>query len=620
MCGIAGIAGPDAAKHRDAVGRMLSCMQHRGPDGDGIYIAPSNDCVLGHRRLSIIDLSNLSAQPFSVPGAGSLTYNGECYNFLELKDELQAQGIRFRSAGDTEVVLQTLLTNPEQGLQRLNAMFALGFWDERANYLILARDYYGQKPLYYAMVGQLIVFASEVRALLASGLIDRKLNGNSVRSYLSYGAVQAPETIIHGVFALEPDSRLVYRDGQTKISRLSQWDDREISLELDELRELLGKAARRHLISDANVAIFLSGGIDSSAVVAAASKSGVGKISTLTLTFPDYEQYSEAEAARHVAKMYGTDHSEVPMTRSQIELSAGEALASMDQPTVDGVNTFLVSRAAREAGFKVALSGLGGDEIFGGYSSFKDVPRMLRLRQKLKLVPPQLVAAVAALDPHGKTVNKIADMTAAPADVVSLYLCRRRIFTARQVDALLKEQLRTGRWSADVPPSRLQRVTELSTGRSTLDSISRLEISLYMEQMLLRDSDVMGMANSLEIRLPLLDREFARASLCIPASKRIVNPPSKALMRELVAPWLPEEIMNKPKQGFVLPFEHWLRGPLKSRMETGLQKVNTDSGLQLNTIQDTWKRFLLNPAGTDWIRPWSLFVLIQYLETHDLHL
>ncbi|MBY0552790.1 MAG: asparagine synthase C-terminal domain-containing protein [Candidatus Obscuribacterales bacterium] len=280
----------------------------------------------------------------------------------------------------------------------------------------------------------------------------------------------------------------------------------------------------------------------------------------------------------------------------------------------------MVSRAAREAGFKVALSGLGGDEFFGGYSSFRDVPRMLKLRQKLKLLPPQLVAAVASFDPHGKTVNKIADMSAAPADVVSLYLCRRRIFTARQVDVLLREHLRTGRWSADIPPSRLQRVTELSTGRSTFDAISRLEVSLYMEQMLLRDSDVMGMANSLEIRLPLLDREFARSSLCIPASKRIVNPPSKALMRELVAPWQPAEIMNKPKQGFVLPFEHWLRGPLKDRMESGLQHANADMGLQLQTVQDTWKRFLTNPVGTDWIGPWSLFVLIQYLETHDLHL
>lgn len=619
MCGIAGIAGPTAAQHSGAVRSMLAAMQHRGPDGEGLYLSPDGQCVLGHKRLSIIDLSTLSAQPFTAPG-GALSYNGECYNYLELREALIARGKSFVSSGDTEVVLQTVLSDGPDGLRKLNAMFAVAFWDERERSLLLGRDFYGQKPLYYSQVDGLLIFASELRALLASGLVKRELDAESVRSYLAYGAVQAPNTIVKGVTSLEPDTKLLFKDGAFAVSKIGQWNDEIEDLSLDELRTVFSQAASRHLISDANVAIFLSGGIDSSAVVAAASISGVANISTLTLVFPDYPEYSEADAALLVAQKYGTKHSAVPMSRDEIQSAMNGALDCMDQPTVDGVNTFLISKAARDAGFKVALSGLGGDEIFGGYSSFRDVPRMMRLRKQLRFVPPQLVASAAMLDPHGKTVNKIVDMSAAPDDIVSLYLCRRRIFTARQLDALVPEALRTKKWTADVPLSRLERVRALCANRDEMDAISRLEMSLYMEGMLLRDSDVMGMANSLEIRLPVLDREFSRIALALPARRRVVNPPSKSLLREMVTPWLPEELMTRPKQGFVLPFEHWLRGPLKVRMESALELVTQETGLQTKSIQDTWKRFLLSPAGTDWVRPWSLFVLVNYLEKHKLRL
>ncbi len=621
MCGIAGIAGPDAGSQAEAVQKMLAVMGHRGPDGHGIYSSPDGSCLLGHRRLSIIDPSTMSAQPFVLPGFAALSYNGECYNFKDLRHELIQQGVQFVSTGDTEVVLRTLVAaGDKRGLRRLNAMFAMALWDERQNYLLLARDYFGQKPLYFCIASNYLVFASEVRALLASGLVERRLDEDAVRGYLSYGAVQSPNTIVRNVRSLEAGSLLKFQNGKIQIERIHDSLVEASSVEMDKLRELFQAAVARHLISDAPIAIFLSGGLDSSAVVAAASAASTADISTFTLTFPDFPEYSESEAAMLVAQEFNTRHSAVPLLSSDIEALLPRALQSMDQPSIDGLNTYLISKAARDAGFKVALSGLGGDEMFGGYSAFRDVPRMLKIRERVKFLPPSLVSMVRVMDPHGKTMNKLADMAAAPADVVSLYLSRRRIFTSRQVDALLTASLRRRKWSADIPDSRLSRAHELCEEASVEDCITKLEMMLYMEQMLLRDSDVMGMANSLEIRLPFLDLDFARATLSMPASQRIRNAPSKDTFRDMVKPWLPSKIMNLPKKGFVLPFERWLRLALAEKMECALAQASSLSALNLSAFRDIWRRFLFNSAGTDWIRPWSLFVLLHYIEWNELTL
>jgi asparagine synthase (glutamine-hydrolysing) len=602
---------------------MVAAQVHRGPDAEGLYVSPSGSCVLGHRRLSILDLKPTGAQPMTSPdGRFVLAYNGECYNFAELRGELEGQGETFRSTGDTEVILRWLSLKGTACLPRLNAMFALALWDEREKRLLLARDRFGQKPLYYARVDGLIVFASEVRAILASGLVPRRADPQGVISYLAYGAVQGPHTIVEGVRLLPRASFLELTAEGGERSAVYWSAAQETSpCSPAKLRESFAAAVKRHLVSDVPIGCFLSGGVDSSAVALSAAAGALpGSVKTLCVTFPDEPVFSEAPYARQVARQAGAEHREVPLSGHDLLGLAPKALAALDQPTADGVNTYVVSFAARQAGLTVALSGLGGDELFGGYPSFGDVPRLMRLQTRGRLALRPVLRALARWKPFDPRVAKTLEALEAPPGVVGAYLSRRRLFTSFQLNRLAPEIAPAG-WLAGQSDGRLAELEALARGRSVPDAVGQLEMSVYMGETLLRDSDVMGMAHGLEIRLPFLDAEFSALALNLESGARQAKPFPKWRFVEALKDVLPPEAYSRRKMGFDLPFERWLCGPLAAEVDAGLASLaEAVPALRQDAVGQWWRAFRRDPARVGWARPWALFVLANYLTRHRLRL
>lgn len=621
MCGIAGILGSAAGKHRDAVVRMLDSMGHRGPDGSGLWMSPSGLCVLGHRRLAILDLSESAHQPMTTSdGRFVLSFNGECYNFLGLRKQLECQGVLFRSSGDTEVVLQLLARNGTAALERLNAMFALALWDEREKHLLLARDRFGQKPLYWTPFRDGILFSSEVRSLLASGLVERRVSNAGVRSFLCYGAVQGPDTIVEGVQLLPRASTLSLRAGQSPRQDI-YWEppSSQRPVGTRDIRDAFLAAVKRHLVSDVPIGMFLSGGVDSSVVVASACRQAEGAVKSLAVVFPDQPEQSEAEHARRIAQLTGADHSEVPVTGRDMLAMLDQALERMDQPTIDAVNTYIVSRAARQAGLTVALSGVGGDELFGGYPSFMDVPRLLKVRRAVALVRPLVRRLLKRLTLASRQWSKLLELLDGPARLLPVYLLRRKLFSSRLLSTLAPSLAEEG-WLSGLDAEREAALESLVKGQPAADAVAHLELEAYMGQTLLRDADVMGMACSLEIRAPFLDAEFADLTLAQPPEVR--SPRGKIRKWQLIEAfreWLPEANWRRPKQGFGLPFESWLMGELRLRVQEELDSFRDVSGFfDRRAVAALWERFQSSPAAVGWSRPWALFVLYNYLRRQKL--
>lgn len=619
MCGIAGIVGPDAQRHVDAVRRMMLSMQHRGPDGDGLYISESNRCVFGFRRLALLDLTDAASQPMTfADGRFALAYNGECYNFQDLRRQFLEKGETFNSTGDTEVVLRLLVRDSHKALSKLNGMFAIAFWDDTTGQLLLGRDRYGQKPLYYAVVGDNVVFCSEIRSLLSSGLIPRAVNQEAVSSYLCYGCVQEPETIVQNVRLLPRGSYLRFGPALEAVSGAIEYDEVRGDCSPDELRELFVAAVKRHLISDAPIGLFLSGGLDSGSIAVAATRVSTGPIKSLSVTFPEYPEFSEGIEAQALAQYAGTVHHEVPISAATLSSLLPRALDSLDQPTIDGMNTYLVSHAAHSIGLKAALSGLGGDELFGGYPSFRDVPRALSIKRAGGPIFTWLVQAGLAVGPKRRQTEKLADLVAAPADPLSLYVARRRLFTTAELKNSTVAAI-------DVEPAvgltrqRIQQVDRLIEKLPIADAISSLEIELYMSQMLLRDTDVMGMANNVEIRCPFLDNDFSSQAISLHNRIREQRNVPKWFFASAMEAWLPSGYTEKPKRGFELPYTRWLVGPLKDEVEGYLHNLaGSNWPVSKPYVLALWKSFLDNPQRVGWIRPWSLFVLARFLVKNTL--
>jgi asparagine synthase (glutamine-hydrolysing) len=622
MCGIAGIVGKDAIQYKEVVNLMLESMQHRGPDGKGLYVAPSGFCVLGHRRLSILDLTDAASQPMLSEDRGfAFVYNGELYNFTQLKHELEKSGESFHSSGDTEVLLKLLIHHGEQVLPRLNGMFAFGLWDERKRRLLLARDRFGQKPLYMTKVGNLCLFASEIRALLATGLVPREADPIGVLSFLAYGAVQGPSTIAKGISLLPKASyHVITAEGSNGSNRYWSTPRQKLDYSPDVLRSGFESAVERHLISDAPIGLFLSGGIDSSAITMAAARKSVSRVSSLTVIFPDQPKYSETTHARRIANLAETDHHEIPVLGKDILSSLPAALQAMDQPSVDGINTYIVSLAARQAGLKAVLSGLGGDELFGGYPSFQDIPRALRISELLKPVGTLVQKVVGLGEDFSRINGKILDLIDSTNDLTDTYLARRRLFTSRQVKTLIFNGTKESR-AGGISAQRLGALGELLAGRSLPDAICLLEMDLYMGETLLRDSDVMGMAHGVEIRLPFLDADFSSYSLSLGPEARTPYPFPKHLFVKALADILPIKNTDRRKQGFTLPFQSWLVKDLRDEVQDGIESLAGQSGFfRRDSLQRLWDVFCERPSKVGWTRPWSLFVLDRYLKTHRLEL
>lgn len=623
MCGIAGIVGSAAVEHTGAVEKMVAAMEHRGPDGEGIYASPSGTCILGHRRLSIIDLSDAAAQPMLTDSRShALSYNGECYNFQPLREQCIARGETFTSTGDTELVLKMLARGGRECLPDLNAMFALAFWDETQQTLLLARDRFGQKPLYFTVQEGLLIFASEIRALLASGLVPRKVDRESVLNFLACGSVSEPRTIVESVRLLSAGHYLsVDASHVTRGTPQPYWlpPREKADCSPEQMQEAFASSVKRHMISDVPVGVFLSGGIDSSAIAAAAVRECGSDVTTLCVVYPDHPEQCEGDHARRVAEALGSKHIEVPITGPAMLDLLRHALDSMDQPTIDGVNTYVISHATRQAGLKVALSGLGGDELFGGYrASFTDPQKMISTRKKLGLLRRPLAAGISLFSRDNRRLAKIVDTLVFSDGLLSAYLTRRRVFSSAQIRRLFPTW-QTSDWYWGIPVQQRQFIESVISDRETPDAIGILEMTQYMGQQLLRDTDVMGMAHSLEIRVPFLDADFSSLALRLDSSARVPGAVQKHRFSEAIKDWIPSENVSRSKQGFAMPFASWMRNELHDDVSNGIEGLTQILGAgSKSDIQGVWKAFLSQPDRVGWSRPWALFVLGRYLRNTGL--
>lgn len=604
-------------------------MQHRGPDDHGSVVLGSNGLQvgLGSARLAILDLSSAGHQPMQAQETGSwITYNGEIYNFKQLRDELGDGNTRWASNTDTEVLLRGYAAWGTGFLRRLRGMFAFGIWDAAKGELLLARDPFGIKPLYYYATPTALAFASEIRTLLASGLVPGKLSIEGVASYLQYGAVQSPLSIIDGVRSLEPGSCLVAKNGKNGIeleqrsygddvlsdSADSALTDRREAVQI--LRSKLEDSVRQHLVSDVPVAAFLSGGIDSSAVVALMAQVAEERPRTFTVVFQE-KDFSEESYARTVAEKFGTEHREVLLGELSLLQMLPSALESMDQPTIDGINTYVISKAVAEAGIKVAMSGLGGDELFGGYPSFRRA-RQLRM---LSAVPSALRKAAAQIGQAvlGESVQhrKAWFLLSSGATPQSTYTISRQLFSREEVAALTCADL-----NRDRAPSRAVEAAP-NGNRDRFAEISLYELQGYMSNMLLKDTDQMSMAHSLEVRVPFVDREVIPFVLGLPERWKTDGQRPKPLLLDALGDLLPEEVRRRPKMGFTLPFDRWMHSSLHPDLD---RTFSSNGGLSHLGITDfagkIWKAFDRAPRLERWSRPWALHILKTWCEINGVTL
>lgn len=587
MCGICGILRlrPEAPRpDLEELRRTRDAMAARGPDGSGEWRSEDGEVLLGHRRLAILDLSPAGAQPMaSADGRYRIVYNGEIYNFKELRTELEAAGERFRSESDTEVILALWARKGERALAGLRGMYAFALWDDLEKSLTLGRDPFGIKPLYYEKRNQQgFRFASQVRALEAGGAA-MGVDPAGLAGFLLWGSVPEPWTIRESIRALPAGHLLTVRDGVVGDPRPAPLPAPPTD-DSSSLTEALAASVEAHLVSDVAVALFLSAGLDSALVAALAAKRLGDQLSTFTLAFEGWEGsgHDEAPLARKVAETLGTRHIERRLTRPDIEAAWRPALDAMDQPSIDGFNTFLVSRAAHEAGIKVALSGLGGDELFGSYPSFKDVPDWNRNAKALRRVPGAgaLWLMAGPLVSGGRP--KARGLLEYGSTLAGAYFLRRGLFLPEELPALIGEELAVAGLAEFVPVAHAQRALDgeafpfygafssFSSSPSAPDDdwtrVQRLEASLYMRNQLLRDSDWAAMASSLELRVPLVD-PILWAQLARHGHEPARSQGKAALVRA-AAPKLPAELWNRPKTGFTVPVAEWMCPPRPGERDT----------------------------------------------------
>lgn len=618
----------DEATTRQSLPRLVTALAHRGPDDSGQDYAPLADgrLGLGHTRLSILDLSAAGHQPMVHPQSGDrLVFNGEIYNFAALKSELERAGARFAGHSDTEVLLHALTTWGPACIARLQGMFAFAFHDLRAGRLILARDAIGIKPLYLAEpAGGRLVFASEIRAILATDLVPREIDRRGVATLLAYGAVQRPGTIFRAISELAPGhfEIVTRREGAVHRRRERFWQPPPVrSMARDgavattaAVRATIDAAVRDHLISDVPVGVFLSSGIDSTIVAGVAARHAA-RLRSFTVGFTEDAALSEQDLAAETAQRFGLAHTRIDVTEKDAESAMRAWLASLDAPSVDGFNVFLISQVVREAGIKVALSGQGGDELFGGYPTFADVPWLHRWFSVARLVPREARAALAWAATTRRPAAlraKAVDLATSDGSLLSLYFCRRRVLATAQLRKLGLEPGPLGLTSDYMPPEALDH--GLLAGADAVGAVSRLETAFYLGNMLLRDGDVNGMRHGLEIRVPLLDQRLLDLVMGLPGSVRLPEGRAdKHLLRQAFPELLRPELLVQKKRGFVLPIARWMRGPLRPLCDAGLAAARTIGLLDPVGIDETWSAFWNEPHGPAWSRAFTLVVLGLYL-------
>jgi asparagine synthase (glutamine-hydrolysing) len=589
MCGIGGVINANGAviKLEEILTGLARDLHHRGPDDSGVLLTEHGATGLVGTRLAIQDLSGAGHQPMTTEdGRYHIIFNGEIYNFPALRKELEGAGEVFDSHSDTEVVLKMYRRYGPDCVREFAGMFAIAIWDEIDQSCFLARGPLGIKPIYYYEASGQLIFASEIRALLNTGLVPPRLCSAAVSGYLLFGAVPEPLSLVENVYLIPAGHYLFWRNRKMRLTKF--WD---LQFESDPMpgeegaqivRKSLEESIERHLVSDVPVGIFLSGGIDSTTLVALAARAAKSELRTFCISFDDPD-FNEGEVAAHTAEHFGTKHTDWRLDSATAKGLLAKFLEASDQPSIDGFNTFCVSKLAHDHGLKVVLSGVGGDEIFGGYQSFQLVPRMVHASRMLDPARPLRRVAGRVLQ-RGFTsarTNRLGQFLCDVPITAAAYWATRGIFTPEEVQRLLP------RYGCTESGAETQLAMYVPAQPTLLDEISYLEIARYMRNQLLRDSDVMSMAWSLELRVPFVDSRLLEQIARIPAEIRLRH--GKQILLEAM-PEIPRWVRNRPKMGFSFPFKDWVTG----EWDDVFRRIRAQSPVRLKNWYRTWCLFALD--------------------------
>lgn len=628
MCGISGAVGAVTLHDTGRCERMSERLRHRGPDDAGTWtwqLDCSFGAILCHRRLSIIDLRSIAAEPMISEETGTaIVFNGEIYNFQELRAELEAAGHRFITNGDTEVILKGFDQWGPRVLSRLRGMFALVIVDARNRRVVMGRDGYGIKPLYWtqfegAAGRPALAFASEARALIDAGFAARSTDPARIGRYLWNGFMPGPQTIWTEVQEVPRGSFAVLDEAHVIPKFEKLWDvgsslRRAISIDLEEADDLIAETVKLHLIADVPTVVFLSGGVDSTAVAAAAAPQ-VGELHTLSVAFDDAVA-DERRFAGAAAAAIGTTHHVVELSASGVLDDLEDAVSALDQPSFDGVNTWFVSREAARLGFKVALSGAGGDELVGGYTSFR---RALRAGSVMHYPGSNTIAGLSGrvlerLFPD----SKVGQLGRAFGALERMYQTQYALFSVGTLRRLLRNSDAFSTWGLE--PQRLADLENEIVSLSVLRGVTALESEMFLGDRLLRDMDSVSMAHSIELRVPLVDTFLSDKLAGLSDADRYAPVGEKRLLRRQSRMVLPESFFARPKRGFEFPMDSWMRGPLRPFIEATLLDPEKCSALDLEVGEVTriWRRFLEREGAVYWTRPWALFSLLHWASVNSV--
>ncbi len=643
MCGLTGfidIAGGDAATQARVLRRMTQTLHHRGPDDGDIWLDSARGVGLGHRRLAIVDLSPAGHQPMkSASGNSVLVYNGELYNTAELAQDIEAAGVRLRGHSDSEVLVEACdLWGVERTLERLNGMFAFALWQRDERRLWLARDRVGIKPLYWGQFGTLLLFGSELKALRAHPGWQPRLDTRAVAAYLELAYIPSPLSIYEGVYKLEPGHLLQFDPGGSPCDRV-WWDLRAIWTEgqrqqrdvddaglIDELEHLLGDAVRRQMVSDVPLGSFLSGGIDSSTVTALMQAHSDRPVSTFSIGFHE-AAYDEALHARAVARHLGTAHQEVYVTPDDARAIIPDLPDIYDEPFSDSsqIPTFLVSRLAR-SGLVVALTGDGGDELFAGYNRYTWVERLWRLSGRVPAGLRRMGAAIVQALPVSllDAAGKLLPAACRPPLLGDKIHKAAELASHRTPDGMYRQLV--GHWSPGevlaagiTAPSSVLDDEKLSVEiPALLARLQFLDLVTYLPGDILTKVDRASMAVSLETRVPLLDHRVVEFAARLPPEMRVRNARGKWLLRAVLRRHVPDNLIERPKMGFGVPIDAWLRGPLRGWANELLQRLTAgDALIRRAPVMRCWNEHLAGRRNHQY-RIWNLLMLQAWRERWGL--
>jgi asparagine synthase (glutamine-hydrolysing) len=617
MCGIGGILDfKGGTVEKGLINRLTNAMNHRGPDAAGYFEAEG--IALGHRRLSVIDLSEAANQPFTDrENRRVIIFNGEIYNYVEVKASLQPYP--FRTNSDTEVILAAYDRWGQDCLAALRGMFTIVIWDQQERELFIARDPLGVKPLYYFKDGEQFIFASEIRAILATGKVKRKMDQTAISEYFRYQSIGFPFAPVQGIEQVEAGTWMKIKKG--KIQKQKYWDPaadhyhfamlskKEVQ---QKVRELLLQSVKRRLVSDVPVAAFLSGGIDSSAVVGLMVEAGDPSPNTFNVSF-DESGFDESKYADIIAKKFNARHTSIRLKPEVMLEELNNALDAMDVPSGDGINTYVLSKAIHSKGIRVALSGVGGDELFAGYPLFE---HYIHLQQKRWLwkSPAVVRNRLSSLLGKGAKKDRMRQLLATPSPAIeySYPIFRQLLSPAALSDLTILD----GSGQNTLSQQLILKKEELGK-LPYFSQVTAAEYLGYTQQTLLKDTDQMSMANSLEIREPFFDQDLVEFMMAVPDHFKVPVYP-KSLLVESLKPLLPDEIVQRKKQGFVFPWNEWMKKDLRSFCELRLNHVAGRDFIQGHQLKNTWNRFLTGDPDVRWQEIWLFVVLDYWMERNGI--